>query len=659
MAVINTNIASLNAQRNLLRSQNDMQTAMERLSSGLRINSAKDDAAGLSIGTRMGAQISGLNQAIRNANDGISLAQTAEGAMDESTKILQRMRDLAVQAANDTNTGLDRAAMQKEMDQLYQELDRIANNTEFNGKKLLDGTAVGMSFQVGANAGQTVSFSIGSVKTRDLNLNGYSALGELNSGRVNPNGLTGSILATDVKINGANFSTGTVTLSSTTSAKDIAAAINSNTGQHGVSATAYNVVKGNTGANGITDGTLTINNQQIAKSGSMEELVANINRDAPGVTATLNSDGSITLSNDTGGDIVIGGTVTGTGFTAGTYKGYVALKTADGSPISITGTPASVQALGFNLSAGATQVTGAAVASGSGNELKDTDVVKINGVKIGPSASDSAADKAAAINAVKDQTGVSAEAFTQVKVDINAANLNTARKITINGKEVSVGGTGYTVSKLVDDINGANIPGIVASTDNSGKLVLTSAQGLNISLLDADATGANGANILGAATDQSGNSITIPDNGTTPVTVAGRLTLKSDTGADVRITGEPASLAKLGLVEQGGSDEAIGSGLSLANAKNAGIAIQRIDEAINKISDQRSSLGAIINRFQSTISNLSNVSQNLSAARSRIMDADFAAETANLSRAQILQQAGTAMLAQANASTQNVLTLLR
>ncbi len=165
---INTNVASLNAQRNLGKSQNDLSRSMERLSSGLRINSAKDDAAGLAISDRMTAQIRGLNQAARNANDGISLAQTAEGAMQETTNILQRMRELAIQSANDTNSASDRASLQAEVNQLQQEMTRIAASTSFNGQNILDGTLNDAQFQVGANANETISFSIPSARSTEL-----------------------------------------------------------------------------------------------------------------------------------------------------------------------------------------------------------------------------------------------------------------------------------------------------------------------------------------------------------------------------------------------------------------------------------------------------------------------------------------------------------
>ena len=175
---INTNVASLNAQRNLGTSQANLNKSMERLSSGLRINSAKDDAAGLAISDRMTSQIRGLNQASRNANDGISLSQTAEGALQESTNILQRIREIAVQSANDTNSASDRSSLNDEVNQLVAELDRISETTQFNGKTLLDGSMNNATFQVGANAGsnQTISFGIESARSDDLGADNLTAV---------------------------------------------------------------------------------------------------------------------------------------------------------------------------------------------------------------------------------------------------------------------------------------------------------------------------------------------------------------------------------------------------------------------------------------------------------------------------------------------------
>ena len=189
---IMTNVASLNAQRNLGTSQTALNKSMERLSSGLRINSAKDDAAGLAISDRMTSQIRGLNQAVRNANDGISLSQTAEGALQETTNILQRMRELAVQSSNDTNTAADRASLNSEVTQLMAEVNRIAETTAFNGKVLLAGGFSGADnqavFQVGANAGQTIGVNIGAATGSALGLNSVTTINMTNSAVYNTSG---------------------------------------------------------------------------------------------------------------------------------------------------------------------------------------------------------------------------------------------------------------------------------------------------------------------------------------------------------------------------------------------------------------------------------------------------------------------------------------
>jgi len=246
---INTNVASLNAQRNLGKSQGALNNSMQRLSSGLRINSAKDDAAGLAISDRMTAQIRGLNQAARNANDGISLAQTAEGALGESTNILQRMRELAVQSANDTNTASDRSSLQAETAQLQSELNRIAETTSFNGKSLLDGTMGGAKFQVGANADQVISFSIASARSADLGTNRFvSDTGTMQNATTAAatsaanNGAAGQVTLAGTN-NGTGYSTIITSLTAGDSAKSMAAAVNLQTGTTGVTATASTSAK--------------------------------------------------------------------------------------------------------------------------------------------------------------------------------------------------------------------------------------------------------------------------------------------------------------------------------------------------------------------------------------------------------------------------------
>ncbi|HBF07585.1 MAG TPA: flagellin, partial [Gammaproteobacteria bacterium] len=642
--VINTNVLSLNAQRQLNKSQQSQATSIERLSSGLRINSAKDDAAGLAISTRFETQVRGLNQAVRNANDGISLAQTAEGALQETGSILQRMRELAVQSANDSNSDQDRLSIQSEVDQLYDELERISETTEFNGVKLLDGSAGTRTFQIGANSGQTLDFSLETVTASSLNLNSSSAQGELNSGRV---GAASGVADDAVEINGVGISA-----PAADTAVGVADAINAITGQTGVTANAYNTVSGGQGATGITDGTLDINGDTVAASGSMDELVKNINRDVAGVTASLGTNGELVLSNDTGDNI----TVTNgeeLGFeAAATYQGYVSLSNASNEEIEITlgdaGTAADVQALGFNVSSGSDNITSGAT---NGAAITAADAIQINGVDlgaVGTGSNVSAADIATAINNIKGETGVEAKATTSVEYAFDVDNFDLSTETTINGIVVSGDGTPdsfQTMNDVVTAINGAGIQGVVASVnEETGGLVLTSDAGINITVSQSA-----GGPFGGAGTGE---------------TTFGSLELSTTGGQDIIIESKQSTealkdtaLGKLGLTDQGGNSTSAGLGLSVTTVANASLAIERIDDALDKVSSARANLGAFQNRLGSTISNLENVSQNLSAANSRIQDADFAVETANMSKNQILQQAGISMLAQANASQQNVLSL--
>ena len=552
-SVVNTNVMSLNAQRQLGKTQAASNQAMERLSSGLRINSAKDDAAGLAISTGMNSQIKGLTQAVRNSNDGISMAQTAEGAMDEMTNILQRMRELSVQSANDTNSSSNRQAIQEEVDQLHDELDRIANTTEFNGKKLLDGSAGTATLQIGANEGQTLSFSIDSVSTNDLGLNGDLNKGELNGGRVSA-ATTGT--AGEMLVNGVD-----IPASESGSATDIAKAINLKTAETGVTASAYNVIQGSdesTTVNGVTSGmTIQVGTNaavELGATSSMDSLVETINRDVSGVTASLGDQGELIMTNDTGEDIIVGGGQgASTGVTDGTYAGYLALDSADDKAISVTGT--ATASAGFTVANGADAITGGVATTAN---ITEADKLQINGVDIGPATLATDADVIAHINSYSDQTGV-----------------------TISGTAAA----GYQFS----------------AEDGAGIEVTSSAS-----------------------------------------TQAGRT----------------AALTTLGMQSEMGGKVIDSLGTNVSTMNSASNTITKVDDALSKISSSRAGLGAIQNRLDSTISNLENVSQNLSASNSRIQDADFASETSNMSKAQILQQAGTSMLSQANSSAQSVLSLL-
>jgi len=655
-SIVNTNVMSLNAQRQLNKSQGTQNQAMERLSSGLRINSAKDDAAGLGISTAMTSQVNGLNQAVRNANDGISMTQTAEGAMDEMTNILQRMRELSVQAANDTNSTTNRASIQQEVDQLYSELDRIASVTSFNGKKLLDGSSGATNLQIGANSGEQLGFTIDSVTTKSLNLNAVSGVGDLNGGRVDSGSATNF---TELTINGVALTTATGTVNATGQVD----AINAGSGSSGVNATAYNLVEGQSGQTGVTTG-LQINGATISDSGSMSELVDNINLEASDVTASLNNDGSLKLSNSSGRAITVAGAVSGSGLVAETYGGFVSLTSGDGKAIDLglvasevtagNVTNSEFGAMGFVASSGSDQVTGFA---STGTNITSSDAIAVNGVeigKVGIGSSATAADIASAINNISDQTDVTATASTKVEYEISVSQFSLEASVgagvNINNVYVTSANAAAIVSidDVVSHINAVGIPGLTASVNSeSGKLVLETA-GANIKVVSS-----TNANVFGA----------IGANVTTET--FGAISLTGENGKDVIVTSNAASetdrdaaLAKMGFTDVGGNSAATAIGLSVGTAANASNSIDRIDDALAKISESRGSLGAVQNRLASTISNLENVSQNLSAANSRIKDADFAAETSKMSKAQILQQAGTAMLSQANASSQSVLSLL-
>lgn len=470
--VINTNIASLNSQRNLNVSQKAMQTSIQRLSSGLRINSAKDDAAGLSISERMTAQIRGMNQAVRNANDGISLTQTAEGAMQETTNILQRMRELSIQSANSTNNSGDRQALQAEVSQLQSEMDRIAQNTEFNGQRILDGSYANASFQVGANSNQTIAFSINSIKA--------SAIGGIAS-------QTGSIVA----------------------------------------------------AAAATDITIAVGG---------------------GAATTINSSANFATSVD-GQDAT------------SAYAKAAAINDANLSGVSVTASTTGTQTVGA-----------------IGGTAGDTYNLTINGVAV----------------------------FTNQGV-----------------------ATALTNNQLRDAINSvSNQTGVIASL-SGGDMTLTAADGRNITVTESGTgftAGTDGLTVTGG-----------------PFAAVRRGTLSISATETLAIGG---TIANVGLSAVIGKDSLGIDSIDIGTAQGAQSAIKRIDAALSSVTSARASMGALQNRFESTIANLMNVAENLTGARSRIQDADYAAETANLTKGQILQQAGTAMLAQANSMPQSVLSLL-
>ena len=681
MVVVNTNISALRSSEAMRQTENAMGDAMERLSTGSRINSASDDAAGSAIASKMEAQTRSLAVAVRNANDAISLTQTAEGALGEVEDILQRIRELAVQSGNSTLNASDRVQLQAEADALTAEIDAIASQTNFNSVSLFDGTNTSVSMQVGINARDTLSIALQKTDVASLGIGSSNTTRAITSERVTAFADTD---ADQIKINGENFASGDLTaatvplnginvdtsaLASPTAAQDagytaaaLAAAINTNSGTHGAVATAFNTVVGTSSS--YTAASVTLNGVTIASQATKAEFVSAVNQSTAGVTATLSDAGVITLSNENGADINVGGGMTGMGFATDIYGGFITLANSDGSDVvieagstengygdSADGTVAIVNRLGFNPISG-TSVTSASVTS---TDLTAVMGVKINGVAIGDSADSSALAKAAAINAAG--AGVTATASTQVRVTVDItgtiANSSTA---SINGITTNIAAA-TNIEDVVSTVNTAlsgNVD-IIASSNDDGELVLTSASGLNIAIDDGTAT-----DVFTAATMADGTSLTMTNGATTAY---GVLTLTSDSGGVIKIEdGEVdthTGLATLGLQAQSEKASETTSGLSMSTVAAASSALTAIDTAIETVSTFRAGFGATENRLDKAINNLTTYKVNLEAAKGRIEDADFASETAALTKSQILNQAATSMLAQANASKQNLLALLQ
>jgi flagellin len=610
--VINTNVASLTAQRNLTTSQGQLATALQRLSSGLRINSAKDDAAGLAISERFTTQIRGLNQAIRNANDGISLAQTAEGALGETGNSLQRIRELAIQSANSTNSASDRAALNAEAAQLLQEIQRNGLTTQFNGQNILDGTFSSAQFQVGANANQTISFGITGATTNLLGA--YQATSTpVTSSAFDGAGFT--INGVEVGVSAATSAAGVTADSATAKATSI----NSKTAQTGVSATAANSVQGSapTARSSLANGALQINGVSIGSIG----------RDASAVTQGRNAATAINaVTNQTGVTAV-----------ADASTGALTLTTSDGRNIAITssaGTAAGATAI-FNA-------TGLDVSTGANPTGNDTFTLQVGGAfdLSAPAAGsltegDSFVLDGLTYEFTTDATITSGNVAVTVADGNTAAQVATALNTAVNA-QYALGNTSVNSTVATDTLTLVN-----------RKL---GANGTLAGYSEAGVIGGGGAGALVQGAETAGTDAADGAG----ITTRGTLTLSSSAnftlgGADLAFGGLGAAAPTLTRLDT----------VNISTVAGANAAIAVLDGALSQVTSIRADLGAVQNRFSSTVANLTTTAENLSAARSRILDADFASETAALTRAQILQQAGTAILAQANAVPQNVLSLLR
>ena len=709
--VINTNIASLNAQRNLNSSQAGTNQALERLSSGLRINSAKDDAAGLAISTRFTSQIKGLNVAVRNANDGISLAETAEANMGSMTDSLQRIRELAVQSANGSYGPEDRELINSEAQALIAEVARVADTANFNGVKLLDGSYES-SFQIGANAGETIDVSIGNLQADSLGVstkNGVTSTATdsaLQKGELTINGI--SVGATRASDDASS------TDAANTSAIAKAEAINRVSDQSGVTAVVdTNIAAGSSMTAAATSGSVTINGTQISidtsddAASSRAAVVAAINAesDLTGVTAVDTGDDAlgVTLEAADGRNIELSFTTLDEATTglasAGTYTGGVTLVAQSGvdsieiggSNVANAGFTAGTYKAGESATASET-VTATDTAGATAATLASGDMV-INGISIGAaSASDDTASYAGAdssakegsaiaiaeaINKASDATGVTATANENVvegtSTTAPAGSIGDTGTLTINGVDITmtVQGTAeenraYAVSQI-NSVSGQT--GVIAE-DNGQGLTLTAADGRNISMaLDTDAAANTGAGPTAAIFGLDAAAVGADDYATSgddadinAVTTYSTVSLES--GGKFTVSGGEngnAALESLGFEAGTYGGAETGQRLTevdLSTQKGATDALETIDNALSSITSARSELGAVQNRFNATIENLSATAEKFSAANSRIQDADFAAEAANLARNQALQQAGVSMLAQANASSQQVLQLL-
>lgn len=781
--VINTNIASIGAQRQLSSSGMALDRSTERLSSGQRVNSAKDDAAGLAIANRMTSQVRGLDQAVRNANDGVSLIQTAEGALQESTNILQRMRELAVQSSNGIYSNSDRATLNAESKQLVAELNRIAGSTSFNGQNLLDGKLGKVSLQVGSEANQTIGLSIGAMDAKTL------GLGSTSSDMAGTNrGDAKAINDGDVLINGKSIGA----VSTMLSTKDLLAQINKNI--NGVTATAFNEVGATTVGSGqlTADATLTVegpdktSTEYTLKTGStttLQSLADYITKTTSGgVSATVNDSGKLVLSTADGSKITTNNFEAASGIDDETYNAKIGLSTSDGSQITVTkgvkGTDDQLKGLGLQETrAGGTVLGGSAVNS---TALNYGDL-KINGITISEKDTSTIQGKINNINAVTDQTGVVASlkaestssynlALATVDIEMGASisgKLTAAAKLNVNGVDISLAASATTTTlatainaiytrtgvKAIFDTNKAlhlvststvnlkststaaildkimnatayvGVAGASAKSTIATKLTATSAPtatiantaasigSININNVDikftaqaqfADITSV--INKINSKQSTTGVFASLNDQGSLVLSSSAAFTVKAglagngvktmfalglsdmatvNTGNKAKETnnspaiqlqslkGTPISIdvssdgaTNTGLRDQNVSSSGAGFGSSIASVSidtqaNAQKAIGVIDNALKTINDTRANLGAINNRLDFTVSNLASISEKTLAARSRIVDADFASETANLSRATVLQQAATAMLAQSNQRPQNVLSLLR
>jgi len=711
MSVINTNVKALVAQESIRASNLSLSQAMERLSTGYKINNAKDDAAGLAITNRMTAQIRGTAKAVGNVNDAISMTQTAEGALTNVGDILQRMRELAVQAGSGTMNASDRSSLQLEVAQLKQQIDTIASSTNHNNIKLLDGSAKNLTIQTGINGGDTLKVGFESVKTKDIGLGSRASLSSIggkytantnfdawSAGALLINGvLVGESIALDDKASSD---------SAAASAIAKAAAINKVAAQSGVYAkvdttvvsgaaqTATTAVSGTITINGFTTATITTSTD---KSLSRKAVVQAVNALSAltGVVATDTDDPEtgVTLTAADGRNIKVAQTTlasTDTGIAAdSTNVGSYSLYTLDSRDMNISyrdslttndvenqvGIRAGVYKSDMaSLISYKRTNTGEATAPVSATQgLLNGNSMIINGVAIGAALitddtasqntnnggpassvpSSSAIAIAAAINRKSSLTGVTATAAPNIiRGEGFTSTSTTSASVYLNGVTFDVN----TISRdgVIDSFNSVSgRTGVTASAFGAG-VQLTAADGRNINI---------GSSGTVASLGLTGNTIGSGTLSANILTFLSQVTLTSNNSFEVKAGSNGiTNLEKLGFRQGvfGGKDNGMKvNQIDISTADGASLALAAIDSAMNTISSQQAYSGAINNRFDSIVNNLAESSKNMQASRSRILDTDYAVETTNLAKQQIITQAATAMLAQANQSSQSILSLLK
>lgn len=646
---VNTNVSALNARRHTNDSQLDMAVAMERLASGKRINSARDDAAGLAIAGRMEAQISGLNQAVRNSADAISLVQTAEGALQEYGEILQRIRELAIQSGGGAPSNADRVNLNKEVQQLQQELGRIANTTRFNGEILLNGTFLDKDFQIGQSNQEEISVSIEDLRPERVGAYTQNVIGNVGTlrGVTKTNmGSTGDPIDNGVKSQTITVGVGsetprTVAIAKGDSARTIADKLNQSGAAINSRATTTTDIFIEGGSNsfafklssGATPDLITQINVAAGNPGSHNALAAQVNAEFSnhGISATVE-----TYTDESGTDAF-----------------FVRLHQANGYDIIVDDfETAGAVGKDVNLDFGGQNEVVLTGAAGAQKTI-------IGGTLIvdAPESFILTSDDATSSLLVSSRGYLN---FEDIDTDIGNQFAKWDQKVfklSVNGEVLTITTGDYsnatnfpTFQEVVADINSKVGTAIAANTNLNNGTLGDATDDIKVDFIFSDST-QNLEVVITNGVSTSTSSLALTENGTAVTDLdflAVNLTDDSLVTTISHIGGDANPTESVRYVSQ----------IDIGTRAGALLTMTVVDAALEVVASNRATLGAVANRLESTIQNLMTTSENTAASLSRVMDADYAAESSALARAQVLQQASIAILAQANATAQQVLRLL-